>query len=91
MTCMIKGAIIFLYFLLVVTKFIDLLFGSSSGVKRNVIENKVRNNKEKSKDNSIQNFNIVFLYKDIKIFIILIGKSNSKEHYCIIILCSIFD
>jgi hypothetical protein len=41
---MIKGVIIFLYFLLVVTKFIDLLFGSGSGAKRNVIENKVRNN-----------------------------------------------
>jgi hypothetical protein len=46
---MIKGAIIFLYFLLVVTKFIDLLFGSGSGAKRNVIENKVRNNKKKIK------------------------------------------
>jgi hypothetical protein len=44
---MIKGAIIFLYFLLVVTKFIDLLFGSGSRTKRNVIENKVRNNKKK--------------------------------------------
>ena len=49
MTCMIKGAIIFLYFLLVVTKFIDLLFGSGSRTKRNVIENKVRNNKKKFK------------------------------------------
>jgi hypothetical protein len=47
MTCMIKGAIIFLYFLLVETKFIDLLFGSGSRTKRNVIENKVRNNKKK--------------------------------------------
>ena len=49
MTCMIKGAIIFLYFLLVVTTFIDLLFGSGSRTKRNVIENKVRNNKKKFK------------------------------------------
>ena len=63
MTCTIKGVIIFLYFLLVVTKFIDLLFLSDSGEKRNVIENKVRNNKIFSKDNSIQNFNNVFLYK----------------------------
>jgi len=63
MTCMIKGVIIFLYFLLVVTKLIDLLFRSGSGEKRNLIENKVRNNKIFSKDNSIQNFNIVFLYK----------------------------
>jgi hypothetical protein len=44
---MINGVIIFLYFLLAVKKFIDLLFGCGSGAKRNVIENKVRNNKKK--------------------------------------------
>jgi hypothetical protein len=60
---MINGVIIFLYFLLAVKKFIDLLFGSGSGAKRNVIENKVRNNKNISKDNSIQILILCFYIK----------------------------